>query len=84
MLENEGDLNKVDIPRGIEKLVIGQGGSSNFLTGTRDIAKGKDRSEGRKFDGRPTPNQNQFFNHERYKVRKIKKREKGIAKKNIF
>ena len=58
----------ISIPIVIEKLGIGQGGSSNFLTGTRDIAKGKDRSEGKKFDGKPTPHQNQFFNHERYTV----------------
>ena len=30
----------------IEKSEIGQGGSSDFSTGARDIAKGKARSEG--------------------------------------
>lgn len=65
------------IPRGIEKSGIGPGGSSDFLTGARDIARGKDRSEGEKSEAKPTqalgpPSmgkaqlQNRFFNHERY------------------
>jgi hypothetical protein len=56
----------VSIPLVIEKLEIGQEGSSDFLTGARSIAKGKTRSEDEKYDGKPTPHQNQFFNHERY------------------
>ena len=58
----------IGIPGVIEKAEIGQGGSSDFSTGARDIAKGKNRSEGEKYEEKPTPNQSRFFNHERYKT----------------
>ena len=55
------------IPRVIEKSEIGQGGSSDFSTGAREIAKGKDQDEEEKYEAKPTLHQSRFFNHERYK-----------------
>jgi hypothetical protein len=44
----------------IEKLAIGQGGSSDFSAGTRDIARGKDRSEDEKYEVKLTPAKTNF------------------------
>ncbi len=62
----EEHFQRSDIPGVIEKSGIGQGGSSDFLAGARDIARGKDRSEDEKYEAKPMPRQNRFFNHERY------------------
>jgi hypothetical protein len=69
----------------IEKSEIGQGGSPDFLAGTRDIAKGKDRSEDKKDGAKPTQpgaperrivfwgraQDDRFLNHERYRPQSI-------------
>jgi hypothetical protein len=47
-------LVELFIPGVIEKLGVGQGGSSDFSTGTMDIARGKDRSEDEKYEVKPT------------------------------
>ncbi len=44
----------------IEKLEIGQGGSSDFSAGTRDIARGKDRSEDGKYEVKLTLTKTNF------------------------
>jgi len=49
----------------IQESVVEQGASSDFLAGTRDIAKGKDRSEDEKYEAKAT-RFNRFLNHERY------------------
>jgi hypothetical protein len=49
----------------IQESGIEQEGSSDFLAGTRAIAKGKDRSEDEKYEAKPTQ-QNRFLSHERY------------------
>ncbi len=41
----------------IEKLGIGQGGSSDFSAGARDVARSKNRSEDEKYEVKPTPTQ---------------------------
>ena len=73
LFANNTDVNNFfakkinDIPRVIQESEVEQGGSSNFSAGTRDIAKGKDRSEDEKYEAKPTP-RNRFLNHERYRT----------------
>jgi hypothetical protein len=45
------------IPLVIEKLGVGQGGSSDFSAGTRDIARGKARIKDEKYEVKLTPTQ---------------------------
>ena len=53
---------------GVQESGVRQRGSSDFLAGTRDIAKGKDRSEDKKDEAKPTPHQNRFLDHKRYNI----------------
>ena len=56
------------IPGVIQESAVEQGASSDFLAETRDIAKGKERSEDEKSEAKAT-RFNRFLNHERYKER---------------
>jgi hypothetical protein len=44
----------------VEKLGVGQGGSSDFSAGARDIARGKDRIEDEKYEVKPIPTKTNF------------------------
>ncbi len=49
------EIETAAIPNVIQKLEFWQGGSPDFSAGTRDIARGKDRSEDEKYGAKPTP-----------------------------
>ena len=70
----------MNIPKMIENLGIRQGGRPDFSAGTSGIAEGKTRSEDEKDGAKPTPDENQIFNHFVYSSIHNKWRKTCLAK----